>query len=211
MCETNNKQLMSDQQDSVSPAEIQPDDHTVLLVDDQQDTRDIFEIYLEEYGYNPRTAADGSEALDKLDDSIDVVLLDRRMPDMSGTDVLSEIRSGPYAPRVAMVTAVAPGKEILELPVDDYLIKPVSGDTLVETVRELLVLTRYETLLTEYHRLARINERLLSNSRDRPSVLFLSTLESEREELEQRLDALEAQLSDELLAGSLERTSLLSA
>jgi len=211
MCETNETQVMSDSQDSVSLAEREPDDHTVLLVDDQQDTLDIFEIYLKEFDYDVRTAADGSEALDKLDDTVDVVLLDRRMPDMSGRDVLSEIRNGPHDPRVAMVTAVAPGKEVLELDVDDYLIKPVSGDELVDTVEELLALKRYETVLTEYHRLSRIHDRLLSNTRDRPSVLFLSTLESEREQLEQRLDTLESQLSDELLAGTLKGTTTLSA
>ena len=173
---------------------------TVLVVDDEDDTREIFKIYLEECGYQVRTAATGESALEQLDGDVDIVLLDRRMPDMTGADVLDTIRTGPHDCRIAMVTAVAPQEELLSLPVDDYLTKPLSGDKLVDVVAQLLTLDSYEETLSEYHRLVRIHERLQSNTRDRPSMHLLDALADERRAVEQQLEELRAQLSDELLA-----------
>lgn len=173
---------------------------TVLVVDDEDDTRDIFEIYLEDHGYQVRTAATGESALAQLDGDVDIVLLDRRMPDMAGTDVLDAIRTGPHDCRVAMVTAVAPQEELLSLPVDDYLTKPLNGEVLVDVVAQLLTLDSYEETLSEYHRLVRIHERLQSNTRDRPSMHLLDALADERSAVEQRLEELRAQLPDELVA-----------
>lgn len=72
----------------MSDAEAQP---TVLAVDDEPDLAELYRVYLDAT-YDVRIATGGEEALSMMDESVDVVLLDRRMPEMSGHEVLEAIR-----------------------------------------------------------------------------------------------------------------------
>jgi DNA-binding response OmpR family regulator len=99
------------------------------------------------------TAADGGEALEMMDGSVSVVLLDRRMPGMSGSEVLAEIRDAGYDTRVALVTAVEPDFDVIGMGFDAYLVKPVTREELVGTVRELLRRSEYAEKLLDYHSL----------------------------------------------------------
>ena len=78
--------------------------------------------------HDVRTAYGGEEALEKADEDVDLVFLDRQMPDMSGDDVLERVRERGLDCRVVMVTAVDPDFDIVEMPFDDYLTKPVMRD-----------------------------------------------------------------------------------
>lgn len=111
----------------------------MLVVDDEPDVADSFARLLERR-YDVRTAYGGEAALSAVDDDVDVVLLDRRMPDLSGDEVLGAIRERDVDCRVVMVTAVTPDAGDLELPADDYLVKPVAGDVVFETIDEQLAL-----------------------------------------------------------------------
>ena len=110
---------------------------TVLAVDDEPDLAELYRVYLDP-AYDVRIATGGEEAIDAMDDAVDVVLLDRRMPGMSGHEVLDEIRDEGYDARVAMLTAVEPDVDIVEMPFDDYKTKPVSKEDLVTLVEVLL-------------------------------------------------------------------------
>lgn len=110
---------------------------TVLVVDDDSETADLYAEYLDET-YAVRTAYSGEEALDAVDSDVDVVLLDRRMPGLSGDDVLDTIRERGIACRVVMVTALEPDVDILALPFDDYLVKPVSRESLCDAVSRMI-------------------------------------------------------------------------
>ena len=113
-------------------------DATVLVVDDDEALADTFALWLEDL-VDVRTAYATDDALDVLADAtVDVVLLDRRMPTMSGDELLAVLRDRGDDPRVAMVSAIEPIGDLLELPVDDYLVKPVDRDALVNTVSNLL-------------------------------------------------------------------------
>ncbi len=79
----------------------------VLVVEDEPDLADLYATWLRGE-YRVRVAYGGREALEKLDDEVEVVLLDRRMPDLSGDEALKEIRERGFDCRVAMVTAVEP-------------------------------------------------------------------------------------------------------
>jgi len=119
----------------------------VLVVEDEPDLADLYAAWLGDE-YRVRTAYGGREALDLLDevgDDIAAILLDRRMPGLSGDDVLDAVRSRGVGCRVAMVTAVEPDFDILEMGFDDYLVKPVTSDTLLETVAGLLRRSEYDT------------------------------------------------------------------
>jgi len=107
----------------------------VLAVDDEDRVTDAYALWLSEY--TVRTASDGDEALSKMDEDVDVVLLDREMPTVNGGEVLDRIREQGYDCRVAMVTGVEPDFDILDMGFDTYLTKPVTEDDLTETVEEL--------------------------------------------------------------------------
>lgn len=109
----------------------------VLVVDDETDVADTYALRLTGE-YETRVAYGGEEALEAMDDSVDAVLLDRRMPDIHGDDVLDEIREQGYDCVVVMLTAVDPDLNILEMDFDDYLCKPVERETLLSTLDQHL-------------------------------------------------------------------------
>ena len=119
----------------------------VLVVEDEPDLADLYAAWLGDE-YRVRTAYGGHEALetiDDLDDDVDAILLDRRMPGLSGDEVLAAVRERGVDCRVAMVTAVEPDFDILEMGFDDYLVKPVASETLKETVEGLLKRGEYDS------------------------------------------------------------------
>ncbi|WP_435333512.1 response regulator transcription factor [Haloarchaeobius sp. TZWWS8] len=119
------------------------DEPTILVVDDEQTLADLYATWLGEE-YETETAYGGAQALSMIDEATDIVLLDRRMPDWSGDEVLDELRMQGYDCWVVMVTAVDPGLDLIELDVHDYLTKPVSETTLVRLVESLLVKDRFD-------------------------------------------------------------------
>ncbi|MDT3434948.1 response regulator [Haloarcula sp. 1CSR25-25] len=122
------------------------DTPTVLIVEDEQHLADLYTDYLTEQ-YHVQTAYSGEEGLDLLSPDIDVVLLDRRMPVVSGNEVLAQIEERGLRCRVAMVTAVDPDFDIIEMRVDDYLVKPVTRDDLKEVVDRLYKVREYNERL----------------------------------------------------------------
>ncbi|KAA9408907.1 response regulator [Haloarcula hispanica] len=124
----------------------------ILVVDDEPAVADVYAEQLRDR-YTVETVYSGEAALSKLDSAVDVVLLDRRMPDLSGDEVLSAIREKRYDTRVAMVTAVDPDFDIIEMPFDDYVLKPVSKEDLFGTIEQLLLYADYEERLRECYSL----------------------------------------------------------
>ena len=162
---------------------------TVLVVDDEPDVADAYAAQLQGE-YIVSTAYGGQEALNRLDDSIDVILLDRRMPDISGDEVLEKIRERDLHIRVAMVTAVDPDFDIIEMPFDDYVIKPVSRDDLFETIERLLTCSEYEERLRRYYALTAKHATLIANKPESELVESdaFKQLEVEMNEIQRDLD-----------------------
>ena len=127
------------------------DTPTVLIVDDEQEVADVYAFRLKR-SYDVRTAYGGQQAVDAVDDNVDVVLLDRRMPEMSGDEVLEEIRADGYDCRVIMTTAVEPEFEIIEMPFDDYLCKPIEQATLTEALDKQLTAKQYDATVSDLFR-----------------------------------------------------------
>jgi len=125
----------------------------VLVVDDERDVAELYATWLS-MEHDVRRAHDGEKALEKVDQSVDVVFLDRQMPGMSGDEVLDAIDDRGIDCRVVMVTAVDPGFDIVEMPFDDYLTKPVDSTDLLETVESMRTRESYDEQLQEYFSMA---------------------------------------------------------
>lgn len=128
------------------------DDTTVLVVDDEVGIAELYAEWLAEK-YDARTALSGEAALSMLDEDVDVVLLDRRMPGLSGDEVLEEIGRRGLDCRVVMVTAVEPDFDVLEMGFDDYIVKPVDGEELRALVERALEVASYDDSIRYYFQL----------------------------------------------------------
>ncbi|MUW14347.1 response regulator [Halorubrum sp. CBA1125] len=118
----------------------------VLVVDDEREVADAYALRLRGY-CEVETAYGGEEALAVVGESpIDIVLLDRHMPGMSGDDVLAELDERDFPGRVVMVTAVDPGLDVVEMPFADYLCKPVDREDVRAVVDQQQQILAYETL-----------------------------------------------------------------
>jgi DNA-binding response OmpR family regulator len=117
-----------------------------------------------------------------------VVLLDRRMPGMSGDEVLEHIKDWELECRVVMVTAVDPDENIIEMGFDDYLSKPVSKSKVIDTIDQLVLFDRYEELLTEYHSLTKAYATLKSNLEGQPDTEALKDIKTDREQVRKELE-----------------------
>ena len=165
----------------------------VLVVEDERDLADLYATWLRDE-YRVRVAYGGREAIEKLDEAVDVALLDRRMPDLSGDETLEAIREEGIECRVAMVTAVEPDFDIVAMGFDDYVVKPVSRDGLTETVESLLLRNAYDDGMQELFALA--SKKALLESEKDPATLDSNP---EYRELSERVSELRADL-DETLA-----------
>ena len=122
---------------------------TVLVVDDERDVTELYTTWLAT-SHEVRSAYGGDEALETVDDSVDVVFLDRQMPGTSGDDVLDAIDERGIDCRIVMVTAVDPDFDIVEMPFDDYLTKPVTREDLLGMVTEMQRRDSYDDHLQQY-------------------------------------------------------------
>jgi DNA-binding response OmpR family regulator len=118
----------------------------VLVVDDNQDVRELIVHILNADGFHVYAAVDGENALAILNSNpVDLVLLDVMMPGMSGLDVLKEIRTGSNKKirevPVMMITAMSSTDDVdqaLAIGANSYVVKPFRGTTIREKVRKIL-------------------------------------------------------------------------
>ena len=125
----------------------------ILIVDDDENIRKtIFAILLDE-GYEVDSASSGSEAIIKTQEfTYNVALLDIKLPDMEGTDLLSKMRDTVPKMRKIMVTGFPSQQNAISAvnqKADAYLIKPVDIEKLLETIREQLSLQKQEKAFSE--------------------------------------------------------------
>ena len=123
---------------------------TILIVDDEPELCAVLEKTLKKEGYHALTATTGRRALALLKkEKVHLLLLDLKMPDMGGLDLLKKIRGKEAAPKgkkkkgvpVVILTAygsLSSAREAMELGAVDYLNKPFDLGEVKSVVREVL-------------------------------------------------------------------------
>lgn len=113
----------------------------ILIIEDEKGISKIIKSYLEKEGYKAFQAYDGKEGLNIFNnEEIDLVLLDLMIPEISGEEVIKEIRNKSETP-VIMVTAKVNEEDIingLKLGADDYVTKPFSPKELMQRIKTVL-------------------------------------------------------------------------
>jgi len=113
----------------------------VLVVDDERDTLDLIDLTLRTAGYDIHLANSGAESLEMLrSNNFDIVLLDIMMPDISGFDVLRTLNEemDNHPPIIFLTAKSMPEdrQEGMELGADDFLAKPVTRGSLLDTIKK---------------------------------------------------------------------------
>lgn len=114
---------------------------TVLVIEDHPDQRELLAIVLQREGYRVITAANGLEALEKLEsENVQIALSDIMMPKMDGFELIKRIRTSPTLKSIYLILITAriqEGDRVrgLDLGADDYITKPFSFSELLARVR----------------------------------------------------------------------------
>jgi len=162
---------------------------TVLIVDDERELAELYADYLAG-DYATKMAHTSGEALVKLTEEVDLVLLDRRLPGMSGDELLTHINEWETDCQVIMVTAVDIDTDIIEMPCEGYLQKPVSRDEMQRAVEQAFLMATYEELVFEYYE-ARKKHAALTTGFSHDEIGG-----EQFESLEARIDELETEITD---------------
>lgn len=117
--------------------------HTIMHVDDNDDTRKVVELILKSEGYKVISVKDGKSCLKKLQkETPDLVLLDMMMPDMSGWDIFQKIRKKNINTKVAFLSVMSieesRKQNFYKNGIADYILKPFTDDDLVKRVKKVL-------------------------------------------------------------------------
>jgi DNA-binding NtrC family response regulator len=115
----------------------------ILVVDDDETIRTTMKAILQDEGYLVDLAATGKEAIQKTQEkSYNVALLDIRLPDMEGVELLKLLKDGVPRTRKIMVTgypSMQNAISALNKNADAYLLKPVDVEKLLNTVKQQIV------------------------------------------------------------------------
>ncbi|MBV7273482.1 response regulator transcription factor [Clostridium thailandense] len=114
--------------------------NNILIADDNEEIREIVRVLLESEGYNIIEAVDGEDAVVKVDENIDLIILDIMMPVKSGFKACIEIREKTSAPILLLTAKTQDSDKCMGFSsgCDDYLSKPFSYTELVSRVKALL-------------------------------------------------------------------------
>ena len=119
----------------------------ILIVEDEEENREILTLHLERTGYEVLEAEDGQRAKEVLQEgnnrtTVDVIITDIRMPKVNGLEIIDYFKE--YAPDISVVVVTGfpdnkLSEQLIEKGVKKFLVKPVEKQTLLQTVAELLL------------------------------------------------------------------------
>ncbi len=115
---------------------------TILVIDDDESLRDTIGVMLEQEGFRAVLAGDGKSGFEKaVTLKPDLVLVDLRLPGMSGTEICKQLRAARVATGIIVLSAVGDEFDkvlLLEVGADDYVVKPFGTRELMARIRAVL-------------------------------------------------------------------------
>ncbi len=169
----------------------------ILVIEDEEDVSKLYASILTKEGHRVVTASTGGQGIEKMEKEIfDLVILDLRLPDIDGAEVLKQIRQKNNLISVIIATAypsLETALDAIKTRVDDYIIKPFSSPQLRLVVQKM----------AERMRLVRENERLLNGLKKKNKTLeenvdkletVANAATAREKELEQKIQQLETEL-----------------
>lgn len=158
----------------------------VLIVEDESSLVDIYSHWLSD-NYQIQSAESGERALELVGEDVDIMVLDRLMPAMTGREVIEDVRECGIECKIVMATAVESNFDLIEAGADAAITKPITKDELLSVVSQMIDHDDYHDLEDQYF-------DLLAERSE-----FLATANPSREEqaaLESRIETLAEQLAD---------------
>ena len=151
----------------------------ILLVDDEKDIVEFLQYNLIQEGFKVITAFNGKEALEKISQKPDLIILDVMMPKMDGYEVCSKIRSMEEfknTPIIFLTAKASEQDEVLGLNIgaDDFIQKPISPKKLTARVKSNL--RKLETAQVEMNNMKEIKAGPLTINKEKYSVSLSGTL-----------------------------------
>ncbi len=129
-------------------------DENILIIEDSPTLSLTYEAYLKPLGITTRRAETGQEALQAIESFVPtVILLDLKLPDMDGIDILKHLNQQKVAARVIVITAhgsVTVAVEAMREGASDFLLKPFTAERLTTTVNNTLEISRLSSLVEQF-------------------------------------------------------------
>ena len=128
----------------------------LMVVEDEADTRDVVELFLQNEGYETETACDGVEFLSKVDSFYpDIVTLDVMMPGLSTREILSGLKERVANPKIILLTVIKLSDvEVEHLQhlgnIVDYVLKPFELRDLLDRIHRHIIQTKEHDHTTVY-------------------------------------------------------------
>jgi two-component system, NtrC family, response regulator HydG len=113
----------------------------ILVVDDETNILTVFKKVLEKENFKVETASTGKDALEKIGKTkYNVYLVDVKLPDMDGTELLAQIPNNPSSVKIIITgfSSEEVGRKAADYGADEYLVKPVKPQELIETIQSRL-------------------------------------------------------------------------
>jgi DNA-binding response OmpR family regulator len=111
----------------------------IMVVDDEQDLREMIQIMLRKEGFQTNTAENGTDLLNKIDDfQPDLITLDVMMPGLTTREILDKLKEKKTKPKIILLTVVRYSEEekqkLHQMGIVDYVTKPFELDNLINTI-----------------------------------------------------------------------------
>lgn len=113
--------------------------YTVLIAEDDDAFRELVTEWSDvDDTWHVREALDGDEVLELVDEDVDVLVLDRRLPELSGAEVIDRLEDTPFDGAILVVSAYEADMQLGEADVAGYVTKPISRETYVQALKQIV-------------------------------------------------------------------------
>lgn len=114
------------------------DRYRAVLAEDDHVLVKTIKLWLADSNIELEAVTNGADAVDAVDEAVDVLICDRRMPELNGNEVLSRLEEEGHDIPVVVVSAYEPDYHLHTDDVDEYLVKPIDREDLLDALGYVL-------------------------------------------------------------------------